>query len=72
MDLSIQPEDLSGILFILELKRDVAYRQRVLSIHFVDRSLQLLAGQELVGETGAETVSLPGLLVIAGPVVTQE
>ena len=72
MDPSIQPEDLSGILFILELKRDVAHRQGVLSLNFVDRSFQVLARQELLGETGAKTVSLPGLLVIAGPVITQE
>ena len=69
---STQPEGLSGILFVHELERQIVHRERVLSLHFVDGSLQFLTGDKLEVVTGTQTLTKPSLLITTGPVVSQQ
>ena len=49
----MEPEDFSGIIFILELKCNVGHRQCVFPLHFVHCRLQSLTGKKLKVLTGA-------------------
>ena len=68
----MEPEDFSGIIFILELKGHVGHRQRIFPLYFVHCRLQFLTGKKLKVLTGAQTLSHPSFQVVAGPVVIKQ
>ena len=68
----MEPEDFSGIIFILELKGHVCHRQRIFPLHFVHCRLQSLTGKKLKVLTGAQILSYPSFQVVAGPVVIKQ
>ena len=72
MGVSLQPEGLSEIIFILELKCNVCHRQCVFTLYFVHCRLQFLTGKKLKVLTGAQTLSHPSFQVVAGPVVIKQ
>ena len=58
----MEPEDFSGIIFILELKGHVGHRQCVFPLHFVNCRLQFLTGKKLKVLTGAQTLINPSFV----------
>ena len=69
---SLQPEGLSEIIFILELKCNVCHRQCVFTLYFVHCRLQFLTRKKLKVLTVAQTLSHPSFQVVAGPVVIKQ
>ena len=58
----MEPEDFSGIIFVLELKGHVGHRQRIFPLHFVHCRLQFLTGKKLKVLTGAQTLINPSFV----------
>ena len=69
MGVSLQPEGLSEIIFILELKCNVGHRQRVFTLHFIHCRLQFLTGKKLKVLTVAQTLINPSSQVVAREVI---